>query len=95
VPSTDPLLADHIRKIRSNGLLFAIYEDIYARLLDEIPMASFPRVLEIGSGGGFLKQIAPHVLTSDCIEGPGIERVVDASVSKTLSTRALSTQSRA
>jgi SAM-dependent methyltransferase len=76
--SSEPLLADHARKIRKNALLFVIYEDIYRRLLDEIPPASFPRTLEIGSGAGFLKQVAPHITTSDCIAGAGIERVVDA-----------------
>jgi SAM-dependent methyltransferase len=75
---SDPLLADHAAKIRKNGLLFAIYEDIYRRQLDEIPAARFPRTLEIGSGAGFLKHVAPHVTTSDCIPGDGIERVVDA-----------------
>jgi len=51
---------------------------MYARLLAEVPRGRFPRLLEIGSGAGFLRDFAPHVLTSDCIAGPGIDRVVDA-----------------
>jgi SAM-dependent methyltransferase len=65
-------------RIKRNGFLEEIYLDFYARLLGEIPASRFPRVLELGSGGGFLKEVAPHVVTSECVEVPGIERVVDA-----------------
>jgi SAM-dependent methyltransferase len=75
---TDPLLNDHAERIRANRLLYAIYVDMYARILDEVPPAEFPRLLEIGSGAGFLKDVAPHVVTSDCVGGSGIDRVVDA-----------------
>ena len=74
----DPLLREHTSMIRGNALLNAIYVDVYARLMEEVPLAQFPSVLEIGSGAGFLKQVAPHVTTTDCIAGPGIDRVVDA-----------------
>lgn len=65
-------------KIRKNAFLEEIYFDVYDRILGQVPEAEFPRLLEIGSGGGFLRELAPHVLTSDCVEGPGIDRVVDA-----------------
>jgi SAM-dependent methyltransferase len=65
-------------KIRQNPLLFEIYSDMYTRLMAEVPVARFPRLLELGSGGGFLKDFAPHVITSDCVPVAGIDRVVDA-----------------
>jgi SAM-dependent methyltransferase len=34
--------------------------------------------VELGSGGGFVKEILPQVLTSDTLPYPGIDRVVDA-----------------
>jgi len=51
---------------------------MYRRILDEVPPTSYPRLLEIGSGGGFFREMATHATTSDCVAGPGIERLVDA-----------------
>lgn len=65
-------------KIRHNTLLEEIYLDVYRRILTEVPRDTFPRVLELGSGGGFLKEIAPHVITSECVEVKGLDRQVDA-----------------
>jgi SAM-dependent methyltransferase len=65
-------------RIRKNALLHEIYLDVYRRLMSEVPSAEFPRTLELGSGGGFLKEIAPHVLTSECVAAARIDRVVDA-----------------
>lgn len=68
----------HGAQIRANALLHEIYLDVYRRLLDEIPRGEFPRALEVGSGGGFLKELAPHVISSECVAVPDVERVVDA-----------------
>lgn len=76
--SIDPLLLEHTQRIRKNAFLYQIYQDVYQRIGRELPLVSHPRVLEIGSGGGFLKASLPHVITSDCIAGPGIDQVVDA-----------------
>jgi SAM-dependent methyltransferase len=79
----DPGLApEEIRqdsaKIRRNALLHEIYISVYRRILAEIPAREFPRLLELGSGGGFFKEVAPHVVTSDCVPVDGIDKVVDA-----------------
>lgn len=66
------------RKIRKNPLLHCIYLDVYRRLLEEVPRHDYPRLLELGSGGGFLKELAPYAVTSECVPVPGIERTVDA-----------------
>jgi hypothetical protein len=47
-------------KIRQNPLLLEIYNSMYARLVTELPAAAYPRLLELGSGGGFFKDFAPH-----------------------------------
>ncbi len=65
-------------RIRENKLLEEIYVDFYGRILSEIPAHEYPRALELGSGGGFLKERAPHVLSSECVAVPGIDRIVDA-----------------
>ncbi len=65
-------------RIRANALLHAIYQDVYRRILEEVPPRRFPRLLELGSGGGFFKQSAPHAMTSECVPVAAVERVVDA-----------------
>ena len=69
---------DHAGRIRANGLLYEIYRDVYQRLLAEVPRERFPRLLELGSGGGFLREFAPYAITSECVETPRVDRVVDA-----------------
>jgi len=71
-------VTDDSRKIRRNPLLKEIYLSMYRRLLSELPRDAFPRLLELGSGGGFFKEVAEHAITSDCISVEGIDHVVDA-----------------
>lgn len=65
-------------RIRKNVMLEEIYRDVYTRIAGELPAREFPRVLEIGSGGGFLRDVLPHVVTSECAGARGIDRVIDA-----------------
>jgi hypothetical protein len=36
------------------------------------------RVLELGSGAGFLKEFIPQLITSELFSVPGVERIIDA-----------------
>ena len=65
-------------KIRKNPLLEEIYRSIYERIVTEVPAREYPRLLELGSGGGFFRDFAPHAMTSECVLAAGIDRVVDA-----------------
>jgi SAM-dependent methyltransferase len=65
-------------KIRKNAFLEEIYISIYRKIVTEIPPERFPRLLELGSGGGFFSEFAPHAKTSECVPVPGIDLVVDA-----------------
>ncbi|HNV71462.1 MAG TPA: methyltransferase domain-containing protein [Candidatus Ozemobacteraceae bacterium] len=47
-------------------VLKAIYTDWYRRLLSQVP-AGDGRILEIGSGGGFLEELCPEVIRSDIL----------------------------
>jgi len=76
--AADAEISEDAAKIRKNALLEEIYLDVYRRILEAMPEATHPRLLEIGSGGGFFARVAPHVVTSDCVAGPGISKVVDA-----------------
>jgi SAM-dependent methyltransferase len=71
-------IAEDAEKIKRNRLLKEIYLDFYRRILNEIPVSEFPRTLELGSGGGFIKDLASHIITSECVAVPKVERVVDA-----------------
>lgn len=71
-------IGEDAARIRKNPLLEEIYNDVYARIVAEIPASSYPRLLELGSGGGFFRDFAPHVVTSECVDVPGIDRTVDA-----------------
>jgi SAM-dependent methyltransferase len=76
--TADAEVAEHAAKLRRNGLLYEIYRDVYRRILEEVPAAEYPRLLEIGSGGGFFREVAPHATTSDIVAARGIDRVLDA-----------------
>jgi SAM-dependent methyltransferase len=65
-------------KIRQNALLGEIYRSVYAKLAAEVPAREYPRLLELGSGGGFFRDFAPHAITSEFAQVAGIDRVVDA-----------------
>jgi SAM-dependent methyltransferase len=71
-------IASTAATIKKNKFLHALYLDFYARILREIPADRYPNVLELGSGGGFLGELAPHVITSECVAVPSMDRVVDA-----------------
>lgn len=70
----------HRRIIRENPLLAEHYRFIYRyfkRAEDSLRGLKYPS-LEIGSGGGFLKEFLPDVITSDVVKSEGIDRVEDA-----------------
>ena len=51
-----------------------IYEDFYAQFSQAVHPYDHPRVIvELGSGGGFLKDIIPDVISSDVLDIPGID----------------------
>jgi SAM-dependent methyltransferase len=71
-------IAADAQKIRKNALLEEIYNSVYARIVAELPRERYGRLLELGSGGGFFRDFAPHAITSECVATSGVERVVDA-----------------
>lgn len=69
-------LLEHHQIIRSKGFLKCIYTDSY-RLFKTAKIPKGP-IVEIGSGGGFIKEIIPHAITSDVMKGPDIDKVFSA-----------------
>ncbi len=73
-PATTTHRADLLRR---RAYLQQLYRHWYALLIAELPAVT-GRVLELGSGGGFLKDLLPEVITSDVLPIPTVERVLDA-----------------
>jgi SAM-dependent methyltransferase len=66
-------LADDARTIKKKSFLKQVYIDFYKRI---IPKNVLPGpIVELGSGGGFIKEINPGIITSDIIPGPGVDQV--------------------
>jgi SAM-dependent methyltransferase len=63
------------RIVREKVFLAAIYREWYGRLIGS--MRPGGRVLEIGSGGGFLKDVMPGVIASEVFLVPGVDVVAD------------------
>src|SRR3989344_2470076 len=60
--------------IQENIFLKNLYTDFYNIFKDSLTNLSRKRKLvELGSGGGFIKKIIPDVITSDVIKLPGID----------------------
>lgn len=61
---------EHAKIIEKKVFLRKIYLEWYQVFLDEVSNSSQKKILELGSGGGFLKKIAPFVVTSDYLPLP-------------------------
>jgi SAM-dependent methyltransferase len=79
VPHDAPeMLAIHRAVIRGKPFLRRLYLDHYAEFRRQLAGAPAGPVLELGSGGGFLAEALPGVITSDVTPGEGIDRVMAA-----------------
>ena len=67
----------HSRIIKEKPFLMKIYEKWYDSISNSIPLNINAPVLELGSGGGFLKDFIPELLPSEVYRIPGIEIVLD------------------
>jgi SAM-dependent methyltransferase len=61
--------------IQGKPFLAALYRDWYNRLLSRVPCGG--RILELGSGAGFLGDMASGVITSEVFPTPGVMLVAD------------------
>jgi SAM-dependent methyltransferase len=77
-PDDPELLAIHARLIREKPFLRRLYADQYREVQRELAPAGPGPVLELGSGGGFLREVLPQVTTTDVVPGPGVDHVMRA-----------------
>lgn len=64
----------HREVILSKPFLKKIYTEWYSIFQKHIPLVPLGKWVELGSGGGFLKQVIPQVITSDILN---ISEIVD------------------
>lgn len=63
----------HRRIIQSKPFLKKLYLEFYAYFLKKVPALAEQKCVELGSGGGFLKEIYPTVITSDVLKLSGVD----------------------
>jgi SAM-dependent methyltransferase len=63
--------------IQRKLFLKQIYQEWYSLIVQSLPKDVEGPVLELGSGGGFLKVFIPDLITSDVFLIPGIHSVID------------------
>lgn len=63
--------------IRDKPPLREIYEEWYGAIAASIPAGVNP-ALELGSGAGFMSSYVENLITSDILELPGVDQVIDA-----------------
>lgn len=73
--SVDNRLAKHRVAWERKASLRAVYRDFHSRLLGSCPDG---RLLEIGSGSGHLKDLAPEIVSMDILPSPWVDAVADA-----------------
>lgn len=64
--------------IKSKLFLYNLYTDYYHWFKNEIGSTSKKRIVELGSGGGFIKEIMPAVITSDVLKLPFVDKQFSA-----------------
>jgi len=68
----------HREIILSNPFLKRLYREWYGIFISAVNSLPPGHLLELGSGGGFLKDMLPSVITSDILDLPHVEMKIDA-----------------
>ncbi len=74
-PSTTLL---HARILRSKPFLGNLYADFYEQFKNAVQQPESKVLVELGSGGGFIKEVIPNVITSDILSGVDVDKVFSA-----------------
>jgi len=67
----------HSQIIKKKVFLRELYTDFY-KIFEKSIGPNVSRMVELGSGGGFIKEIIPAVVTSDIMKVPNVDRVFSA-----------------
>ncbi|MHC4455505.1 MAG: class I SAM-dependent methyltransferase [Planctomycetota bacterium] len=68
----------HAEIVQKKTFLRKLYIDFYKELVKSVSEPEKKVLVELGSGGGFIKEVIPNVITSDILELPNVDRVFSA-----------------
>jgi SAM-dependent methyltransferase len=68
----------HAQIIQRKKFLRRLYIDFYQQFRRAVPDFEKKVLVELGSGGGFIKEVMGNVITSDVLELPNVDRVFSA-----------------
>lgn len=64
--------------VRKKGFLRRLYTDFYREFKTAVGTGEGKTLVELGSGGGFLKEVIPQVITSEILPVPQVDRIFSA-----------------
>jgi SAM-dependent methyltransferase len=65
----------HAKVLRKKTLLKKLYISVYKQFREEMEQPENKVMIELGSGGGFIKEIIPNAITSDILKIDGVDKV--------------------
>jgi SAM-dependent methyltransferase len=68
----------HARIIQEKPFLRRVYIDFYKQFAELVPEAQGKILVELGSGGGFIKEVINNVITSEVVDVPNVDKVFSA-----------------
>lgn len=74
----DETVAVHAQIIRKKGFLRCLCSEYYKQMGAAVAYDNHGVFVEIGSGGGFIKEVLPHTITSDVVPHNGVDKVFPA-----------------
>jgi SAM-dependent methyltransferase len=69
----------HAGIIKSKPFLRNLYAEFYRQFREFVPYFENKTLVELGSGGGFIKEIISNVVTSDILDLPNVDKVFSSS----------------
>ncbi|MHC4475876.1 MAG: class I SAM-dependent methyltransferase [Planctomycetota bacterium] len=68
----------HAQIVQKKPFLRRLYIDFYRKFTKAVPDSENKVLVELGSGGGFIKEVIANVTTSDILELPNVDKVFSA-----------------
>jgi SAM-dependent methyltransferase len=68
----------HAKILRKKSLLKKLYSSFYKQFREAAEQPENKVLVELGSGGGFIKEIIPNTVTSDVLDIEGVDKVFSA-----------------
>jgi SAM-dependent methyltransferase len=68
----------HRKILQKKVFLKKLYEDVYRQFINAVEQPENKVLVELGSGGGFIKEVMPNVITSEILNIPGVDKVFSA-----------------